>query len=646
MHSSRQATKRVEILLAALWVTGLALRFFAGTSSTVLGEATFALVLWLGTVSLSISGGKKIMQMIGFPRDGSILTSVVALGLGLGTLASGITLLGLVGLLNSGMVVLWAVALSILSASGVLEFPLQVWSKARRALQFSRPSWRMLGLALLAAIFLLSLLLALTPPIDYDGLVYHLQGPRLFLEAGGIHLLPETMQANAPLHIEMLYVVGLAFGNDIFPKLISLTFSVALAGAVFVVARHFYGTTAGWIETFSDLGWAFFELLAIASLMHWYRSKENAWLITGSAFMGWALSSKYLALLLFGILALWIFWKSRNFRQVLIFVGVSLALAAPWYLKNWILAGNPFYPVLFGGPGWPSARLHLLSEYLLGFGTGRDVIDFVLLPINLFLRNTEFGSNVEFPNPLLLLAIAAPMNRMARQSGIAGIALLRFIGWSLSSQQIRFLVPLLPLLAILAAVGAISIYERFKRINALRLSLVGIMGGFLAVTLVYSLISFLQVKPLNVVLGNESEESFLQRNITDYSAIQYVRKELSENARVLMLWDGQGYYCDQRCLPDATLSQWTFLFTNVTGTHEMALQLQSKGITHLLLSLDGLNYAMQFDRENQHEQAATFFLDRFQGMCAREIYRDDHAILFEFECDTQTFLEQPGGHLQ
>lgn len=42
-------------------------------------------------------------------------------------------------------------------------------------------------------------------------------------------------------------------------------------------------------------------------------------------------------------------WRRQPLKQVLIFGAVATAAAAPWYARNWVLSGNPFYSLRFGG---------------------------------------------------------------------------------------------------------------------------------------------------------------------------------------------------------------------------------------------------------------------------------------------------------
>lgn len=59
-----------------------------------------------------------------------------------------------------------------------------------------------------------------------------------------------------------------------------------------------------------------------------------------------ALSREYgwIALIVGGIALL---WRRQPIRQVFVFAVVATAAAAPWYVRNWILAGNPFYSLRF-----------------------------------------------------------------------------------------------------------------------------------------------------------------------------------------------------------------------------------------------------------------------------------------------------------
>jgi 4-amino-4-deoxy-L-arabinose transferase-like glycosyltransferase len=46
--------------------------------------------------------------------------------------------------------------------------------------------------------------------------------------------------------------------------------------------------------------------------------------------------------------AITLLWRRQPRRQIFVFAAVATAAAAPWYVRNWVLAGNPFYSLRFG----------------------------------------------------------------------------------------------------------------------------------------------------------------------------------------------------------------------------------------------------------------------------------------------------------
>ena len=149
------------------------------------------------------------------------------------------------------------------------------------------------------------------------------------------------------------------------------------------------------------------------------------------------------------------------------FIGTALAVG-PWLFKNWVMTGNPVYPLaygLFGGLDWDSAShakwraghspktyaISDLAEKFFDVTAKADWLSpllFGLAPLALLWRS-EVGSrksecsefripNSEFP-PWLWLFVA-----------------YLFLQWWLLTHRIdRFWVPLIPVVALLAAVGCL-----------------------------------------------------------------------------------------------------------------------------------------------------------------------------------------------
>ena len=312
----------------------------------------------------------------------------------------------------------------------------------------------------------------------------------------------------------------------------------------------------------------------------------------------------------------------------------ALVVLAPWYLKNVLWLGDPVYPFLSGSEGvWGRGRLDLLMAYLRSFGGGESLLDYLLVPLRLYTDHALFStfmSTIEFPSVLFLLLVLWPFSRPHRGLRLlAGFGLLRFGIWTVGSQQTRFLLPLFPALSVLTAgvllwIGSLRWVRPYARILAQ-----GIVGEFVAVTLAYQVIYFGSTRPAAVVLGGETRRSFLARAVYDFQAVRYVVEELPEDARVLMLWDGQSYYCDERCLPDTAQSRLPFLLALPAGSDsgwpdELA-------ITHLLLDLEGANFMLQHDPSGRHAQALAELLAASE-LCSEAVASSEKVILLTWHC--------------
>lgn len=161
--------------------------------------------------------------------------------------------------------------------------------------------------------------------------------------------------------------------------------------------------------------------------------------------------------------------RKQQRGQVFLFGAVSIGLAAPWYLRNWVMTGNPLYPQTLGG---------LLP--------GNAVHDEVM-------RNVAHAWRLRWGWPTmaffgkLLLVLAGPLLALGLFNGIRGVSSKRTIwvgilltislwlwsvpqtagGWGYS---VRVLSPALALCAVFA--GGISTFSpRIQRLIAVGLIL-------------------------------------------------------------------------------------------------------------------------------------------------------------------------------
>lgn len=210
----RPTPQRTAVLMVLAAGGLMALRWFSpersrhATGSPALLDSSFALGLVIVIAILASALGRRILRLarLAAPLEGAEgLAIEIALGLGL--IASAILLLGLSGLFRPTALIACAFLLGLLAWPELGRAALDAVHLPRRILSHARPGG-FFGLSVTAiggAILFLSVLEALTPPTENDALMYHLQAPRLFLEAGRLFPTPEIWQANGPMLTEMLY---------------------------------------------------------------------------------------------------------------------------------------------------------------------------------------------------------------------------------------------------------------------------------------------------------------------------------------------------------------------------------------------------------------------------------------------------------
>src|SRR5262249_59244762 len=130
---------------------------------------------------------------------------------------------------------LGAVQLANILRDGGRDFAL--WSARER-----RPAdWVALALVLFCVtLALLTLVPALAPPtdLDWDGLSYHLAAPKLYLRHERLDFIAYDSHTNFPFTVEMLYTLGLGWGDAGAAKLFHLAagrLTALAAGAVWGV---------------------------------------------------------------------------------------------------------------------------------------------------------------------------------------------------------------------------------------------------------------------------------------------------------------------------------------------------------------------------------------------------------------------------
>ena len=267
--------------------------------------------------------------------------------------------------------------------------------------------WTGLGIACAIAVapFLLAMLLgSLQPPNDFDVKEYHLEGAKEFYLRGQVEMLPHNVYTSFPFLTEMLCLSGMVLRGDWFRgalvgQAVLAAFAPLTAMGLFVAARRWLGTTAGWfavlvhltcpwiyrisIIAYAEGGLACFLFATFFAACRVIESTEpkaaRRWTLLSGLLAGAAAGCKYPAVLTvvipLGVLIVgWAILPVPAFaslaprgtdritrptlRLALLYSVGVLATFGPWLGKNLCETGNPVYPLLysvFGGADWDDA---------------------------------------------------------------------------------------------------------------------------------------------------------------------------------------------------------------------------------------------------------------------------------------------------
>lgn len=470
----------------------------------------------------------------------------VSTGLGTLLLAFSMFALSLAGHLQRPLLV-------VLIAGGVVVLALRLRSVVPRG-ESSPRAWpaRLLVFAL-GACAIANFVGALAPISFIDAMLYHVYEAREFLRAGRLIELRHTWQSYQPISVEMLYTLGLGLLDDRMPPLIDWGLGVLALFSALLLGRRIAGPLGGligaatfyctamvaWESTscFVELGIAVGATLATFALLRWNETEERPWLIVAGLMAGFAATCKltaaqlpvYLTLVLLHLSVV----RRRSLRRSLaaaaIFAGISLSLVAPWYLRSYLLTGNPIYPFLpsvFGAN--PTA--HEIQQILAFYGSGKTPLDLLLAPWHLVSRGS-LSENGQFLNPLPFLFAPIILWRARKEGPLRSlliVCVLWFLLWLKTAQIARYLVPVQAIACALvgdAAVFMLSSSALRRRIAAFSCA---VFIGFSALTA-----GFYDSQFLRVVFGVESREAYLARTSWYYTLYQELGRELPRDAYLL-----------------------------------------------------------------------------------------------------------------
>jgi hypothetical protein len=543
--------------------------------------------------------------------------------LGAGALGTVILVLGSVGFLNP--VWLWgAVILSGLIGYRQLQDLPRLIIQTFATVRGSDAVGTVIARVVLVGIAGLLLVGALAPPTDWDSLMYHLEIPRRFLEVGRIHSPEDNLHIAYVGVLHMLYLPLLSVGATTGPALLSAAFALLLGLAVLSAGDRFFGRVTG-IASFVVLWGSSIILLGAVTprvdvtlalflfLCHYgllvALDSDNSWGFTVAALLaGTAIGIKHLALVYLASLAPVAIWVlivrfGTNGRQILrwlsIYTGLAAIVALPWLVKNLILLGALFYPVVIADPILPpwirelASRHHLaaVSRDVYGvLGHAREPITFAALVFRPGSLTVESELRWAVTNPaffFLPLSLLLIRTRLLAMLLIPAVAYLILLLAPREFTNLRYLIPAYPALTLIAV-------ESIRRTGSMVL-------GDKRVAPVLQIVCVLALVPMIVnasfqvanrpavaaALGRMPQQEYLAATRPGYFEVtQWLNDYTTSEDRILLLFEARGYYFERNVLQDNVVTNWALL----RAIPAFRRCLQDSGITHILVNQGSADY--------------------------------------------------------
>ena len=652
------AIKYFLVIGCVFWVVLVVASYYVVHTPEAFENRSHFFGAWLDiiiVVSLvGLSGGIGRRTLPSNDHIGSLEWVSICAAFGLGLLGFLVLAIGVVGLLKPWL--MW-----LLLVLGIVFFwsDILAWFRGWRGLfQVDKGKLTWISAGFVVFISLLGLLQSLAPPLKWDSLVYHLEMPRQYLDAGRIIYLENNIFVGFPQLAEMNYTWSMALHSGKTAGVLGWAIGILALVGVEGLTRRLVNPRIAWIAPaviFSGahaaqaLSWAYVDLwvmlfgvsMLIALTTH-FQNKKKIWLLIAALMVGFALSTKYTAgiLLPIGSLMLVLNWFSSNRRQsnsesrktikallldLVTFSVIVFVVFSPWLIKNFVFTKNPIYPFLFPGRDLDALR----QSFHKGSLTSRTLLDDILLPWHATVFSVEGGDIKGIPRydasigPLFLALIPLLVVGWNKIKSKKVVVLRHFLGLSLAAwaywasvahladslMRARHYFGVFPIFAVLAVAGYWSIsHVKISQVRVGRL-IASLMVLSYALTALTFLIVFVSANPLPLLLGLETKQDYLEDQLGWYAVAMETINDLPSQSKILFLWESRPYYCESTCIPDTILDRWWYYRRTLGEADQISSQLRSENITHVLIY--DLGVKMDKDGQPMIKESDWHELERF-----------------------------------
>lgn len=480
------------------------------------------------------------------------------------------------------------------------------------------------GESALKAVFLillpLTVILCFLPELAHDSLGYHINLPKLFVRNHSVLPMIYDLKSYQSQFMECLYTVGICFRSVTVAKLFHWVISVLFVLCAMVVIEKEAGRKLSRLMglallltptlfnqmtvTYNDAAVSLYLLLAYVFFEHGLSSRRLSAFFISGLMTGFAVSSKYLALMTgtgMGLILVWRIIAAKGdrgfyFKALVVYSFGTFLTGSYWFIRNFILQGNPLYPIFtsrFGGAG-----LYTEQNYNI-IGVPRTLANFLLLPVYTVIYPDPFERH-HWMGPFYLMLLPFSLYgglRSEKGRRALFIVLVTLSLWFRLAQCIRFMLPVFPLLLMTGAMGIRRFLE--KKRHALLLAAGKAAAGLCLLLLLGVGIYHYRIH-MKALAFHWSEARFLRTLERTYPAAEWVNANLPKNAKLFTASEIRLFYFDREIIDETSYYRVERYNPDLSpaGLYE---RLRKAGITHVVL-VDNLSSPVEYRADESISQ--------------------------------------------
>lgn len=553
---------------------------------------------------------------------------------GASVLAVAMLLLGAVGAISNVSVVVLTLLAAIVARHAIVEYSAGIWQSVQDA-----PRWA-LGIGALG--FVVVLMYALIPPMDWDTLAYHLRLSLGALDTGHLgapadargyaslfgvaHLaaLPllalGLMEGAAVLHLLLIPIViagTVELARSMRPDASSTLITAMLIGCPAVLLVAWSGRI--------DLVLTLSALAAHLAVLHAIDARSKGAIAVAALAMGATLGVKSIgAAYIVALLPLVLI--GRPLPAALVWRGVALTLVAclPWFIKSYVIAGTPVFPLWYWGTLEPwLANLATPAELAAGFDvSGLATLERAREPFSAFAAffdpariTIETEGRFYALSPLLLvfpaIVFIAGKRRRWWMNALVPLIFIALVVLPATANNLRFLMPAYPALIAVTAVVLASFVSTFPRVR----TLVVVAATCVAVLPAWNMMAVRAprfMRQVNHAVGADDAATYLRRS-PSFRSLEILGSEITKHGSVrdtvLLLWEARAPLIPQPTIIDPFHANWPFL-SQLSATESC---LAGTGIRWVVVGHATLTYFQEFGTPAEMMRMPQ--LDAFRDRC-------------------------------